>query len=80
MAGPGAQEAPNLTPAGALLVSGQKEGFVAAMRTGITPTGRELDPINMPWPSYSKLSDDELRGLWIYLSSLEPIETVSSGK
>ena len=70
MPGPGAPEAPNLTPAGALS-DWTEDAFVTAMRTGVTPSGQKLDPMNMPWPSYAKLGDDELRALWLYLSSLE---------
>lgn len=46
-----------------------EEEFINTMRTGITPGGRALDPLFMPWDSFGKLTDDELRGLWMYLQS-----------
>jgi mono/diheme cytochrome c family protein len=73
MPGPGSPQAPNLTPAGAL-GDWTEDGFVAAIRTGVTPDGRVLDAETMPWLSYAKLGDDELRALWIYFSTLEPLE------
>ena len=35
-------------------------GFIATLRTGVTPYGKELDPENMPWKSLGKMTDDEL--------------------
>jgi mono/diheme cytochrome c family protein len=67
---------PNLTPAGEL-GSWTQEDFITAMRTGVTPTGRQLDPEQMPWESVANFDDDELIGLWLYLSSLPPTETES---
>ncbi|HSM57508.1 MAG TPA: c-type cytochrome [Candidatus Sulfomarinibacteraceae bacterium] len=58
--------APNLAAAGAW----SDEQFINTMRTGVTPSGHELDPAFMPWDSFGKLDDDELRGLWMYLASL----------
>jgi cytochrome c553 len=75
---PTSPEAPNLTPAASALGDWTEDDFLTAIRTGVTPTGRELDSQYMPWPSYAKLSDDELRALWLYLSSLEPVEAVNS--
>ena len=46
-------------------------GFMATLRTGVTPYGKELDPENMPWKSLGKMTDDELKAVWLYLSSLE---------
>ncbi|HZD10846.1 MAG TPA: hypothetical protein VE553_05830 [Candidatus Binatia bacterium] len=45
------------------------------MRTGISPHGHELDPEFMPWKSFARFSDDELKALWIYLQSLLPQES-----
>jgi mono/diheme cytochrome c family protein len=60
---------PNLTPGGELAFWTEAE-FVNTMRTGTTPGGHKLDPDLMPWQSYSKLHDDELRAIWFYLESL----------
>lgn len=46
------------------------EGFAAAMRTGTTPFGRQLDSLQMPWKVYGRLTDDELTAVHKYLASL----------
>lgn len=55
-----------------------EEEFIKTMRTGVTPTGRALDPRFMPWESFGKFTDDELRGLWMYLQSRTVAGTGSS--
>jgi hypothetical protein len=60
--------ASNLTPGGD--PGGWSEAdFIAAMRTGITPSGQALIP-EMPWQLYGKMTDEELRAVWLYLQSL----------
>ena len=44
--------------------------FINTIRTGVTPEGNNLDPENMPWKSFAKLTDDELKAVWLYLMSL----------
>jgi mono/diheme cytochrome c family protein len=68
---PASPPAPNLTSGGPL-GNYTEEGFITTLRTGITPFGRELQS-GMPWESYAKLDDAELRALWLYLSSLESL-------
>jgi hypothetical protein len=41
------------------------------MREGKRPDGSDLNPA-MPWPILGKLSDLELKSMWLYLASLEP--------
>ncbi len=72
--GPNASAGLNLTPAGDL-GSWAEEDFIDTMRTGVTPEGETLDPIEMPWKTFGKFSDDELKALWLYLESLPPTET-----
>ena len=60
---------PNLTPGGELGFWSE-EDFINTIRTGVTPSGHQLDPEFMPWPSYSKFYDDELKAIWLYLQSL----------
>jgi mono/diheme cytochrome c family protein len=60
---------PNLTPGGELGFWSE-EDFTRLIRTGTTPGGHQLDPELMPWRSYSKFHDDELRAIWAYLQSL----------
>jgi hypothetical protein len=43
--------------------------FIRAMRTGATPDGREMDPEEMPWRSFAKMTDDELRAVWLYIKA-----------
>jgi mono/diheme cytochrome c family protein len=63
----------NLTPDPATGIgSWTEEQFMAAMRTGLRPDGTVMLPF-MPWPSYSRWDVDDLRAVWLYLRSLEPI-------
>jgi hypothetical protein len=41
--------------------------FVTAMRTGVTPTGRELNAEAMPWQALGRLTDDEIEAIHLYL-------------
>ena len=63
---------PNLTRGGRL---GQwsEADFFNTMRTGVTPRGDKLNPEEMPWESIGRLTDDELKALWLYLTSVPPI-------
>lgn len=70
---PDTQEAANLTPAGNLGDWTEAE-FIQAMRTGFTPEGKALDPKLMPWPIANAMTEVELRALWTYLHSLDPVE------
>lgn len=65
---PGAPFAPNLTRGGELGVWSEAD-FVAALRTGQTPSGRVLGDA-MPWRSLGQLSDAEIEAIWLYLQSL----------
>lgn len=70
---PGAPLAPNLTPGGEL-VGWTEADFMTTLRTGVTPSGHELSD-SMPWKGLSKLTDDELKTIWMYLQSLPALET-----
>lgn len=65
---------PNLTPGGSL-PGWKAEGFVTAMRTGVTPFGKELDKKFMPWESIGNYDDDQLQAIYTYLMSLPKMET-----
>ena len=67
---------PNLTPGGEL-AAWSEEDFFTAIRTGITPSGHELNPELMPWKEIGGLSDDELKAIWLYLQSLPKLEQVT---
>jgi mono/diheme cytochrome c family protein len=63
----------NLTPDPATGIGNwTEEQFMTAMRTGLRPNGTVMLPY-MPWPSYSRWNEDDLRAVWLYLRSLEPI-------
>lgn len=68
---PESPPAPNLTPS-SHLASWSEADFIQTIRTGVTPEGRQLDPNFMPWESFAKFDDEELKGLWMYLSSMPP--------
>lgn len=65
--------APNLTPGGEL-AGWTQDQFIAAMRTGVTPSGHDLDPDLMPWKDTANLSDEELQAIRLYLQSLPKME------
>ena len=66
---PDAPPAPNLTPGGGLARWSEAD-FINTLRTGNTPDGRQLDSENMPWEFFRKMTDDELKAIWMYLQSL----------
>jgi cytochrome c553 len=63
----------NLTPAGDL---GQwtEADFLTALRTGTTPDGKALNPDLMPWQMIGKMTDDELKAIWLYFQTVPPVE------
>lgn len=66
--------AENLTPAGDLATWTEAD-FIETMRTGVTPSGHELNSEYMPWPVVGRMTDDELKAIWLYLQSLPPKQT-----
>lgn len=71
---PGAGGGLNLTPGGEL-ATWTRESFIRTLRTGITPTGKQLDSEDMPWRAIGSMTDDELGAIWLYLQSLPPVKT-----
>lgn len=63
---PGAPPAPDLRPAG----QWPAETFHRALTTGLTPTGRQMNPQFMPWTATAKMTPDEREGLRLYIASL----------
>lgn len=57
----------NLTPAA--LGAWSEVDFLRAMREGRRPDGSELHPI-MPWKTFARMNDTELRAMWAYLQGL----------
>jgi mono/diheme cytochrome c family protein len=73
---PGALDAPNLTTAGDLQTWTSTD-FIKTIRTGATPSGRILNPDQMPWKDFGgNYSDDELNAIFLYLQTLQLSPTV----
>jgi mono/diheme cytochrome c family protein len=72
----GAPKGPNLTQGGAFAAY-REEDFITLMRTGVTPGGRTVSE-EMPWMSYGKMTDDELKALYMYLQQLPPLPDAGS--
>jgi len=62
----------NLTPGGELGFWSEDD-FFATLRTGVTPSGRQLIEV-MPWKYFGQMTGDELRAVWLYLQSLPALE------
>jgi mono/diheme cytochrome c family protein len=63
---------PNLTPHPQAGIGRWTEAdFVRALREGRRPDGAHYFPA-FPYPSYTKISDGDLRDLWAYLRTLPP--------
>lgn len=63
---------PDAPPAPDLVAASQwpTEIFHRSLTTGVTITGRQLDPMYMPWRSTAKMTPDEREGIRLYLASL----------
>ncbi len=64
---PSFPKATNITPTG--IGKWTEAQFIQAMRSGVRPDGTAINPF-MPWNAVGQLSDDELRALWLYLTSV----------
>jgi mono/diheme cytochrome c family protein len=64
---------PNITPDPTRGIGKWSEAdFEKAMRTGVRPDGRKLNPF-MPWPAFAKLTDEDLHAMWEYLRTVKPV-------
>jgi mono/diheme cytochrome c family protein len=65
---------PNLTPHPETghIVRWSEDQFVARFRVG-----KAFEDSHMPWTSYGEMSDHDLRALYRYLMSLEPVENAT---
>ena len=52
--------------------------FIKAIRTGNTPEGDMLDPF-MPWHQLQRMTDDDLRAIYLYLRAVPPIRNRIAG-
>jgi len=63
---------PNITPhPSAGLGRWSEADFVRAMRLGVRPDGEHYFPA-FPYPSFTRITDTDLRDLWAYLRTLPP--------
>lgn len=69
---PGKPPSANLTPHPDGLATWNEADFLRLMHTGHRPDGRAVDPL-MPWVIYKKMDDVELRAMWTYLRTIEPV-------
>lgn len=66
---PNSPPGPNLTPTGMLSKWSQQE-FIQVFRKGITPEGKALNDLFMPYKAISAHSDEELSAIYLYLKTL----------
>lgn len=69
---PGKPASANLTPHPNGLGPWKEEDFLRLMHTGRRPDGSSVDAL-MPWPAYNNMEEVELRALWVYLRSIDPV-------
>jgi mono/diheme cytochrome c family protein len=63
---------PNITPhSQAGIGRWTEENFMSAMRLGVRPDGAHYYPA-FPYPSFTRISDADLRDLWAYLRTVQP--------
>jgi hypothetical protein len=48
----------------------QRAAFIATLRTGIDPSGHQLNEVRMPWRTIGRMDDDELAAIYEYLAQL----------
>lgn len=72
----GATFAANLTPDATGLGTWTEEQFIKALREGkfkgLDNTRQLLPP--MPWQSYAKMTDDDLKAMFAYLKTIKPVK------
>lgn len=61
-------QAANLTPSGDV-GDWQFQDFLRTIRSGTNPKGRTLAN-EMPWKNYARMSDQELRAIWLFVASV----------
>lgn len=69
----------NLTPGGDL-GKWTEEQFIQTLRTGVTPSGKKLDPELMPWKSMGKMTEEDLQAIWLYLKSLPSVQDLPTAE
>jgi cytochrome c553 len=75
---PGSPPSANLTPAGNIGKWNELD-FFTALRQGKRPDGTVISDF-MPWKFVGRMTDEELRAIWMYLQTVPAKETVTSGQ
>jgi mono/diheme cytochrome c family protein len=70
LAGDANPDAPDITVG--RLASWTEEDFFHSLRRGMRPDGSVIDPEKMPWVASGRMTDEEMRAVWLYLRSLPP--------
>ena len=71
---PGSPFSSNLTTGGNL-ANWSASDFIETLRSGTTPEGHILDANYMPYEDTSRLNDDDLTAMFLYLQSLPAVQT-----
>jgi len=53
-----------------------EQDFIRALREGQSPAGDNFYP-SFPYPSYTKLTDEDLHALWVYIKTQPPVNQVN---
>jgi mono/diheme cytochrome c family protein len=70
LAGDANPDAPDISPT--RLGDWSEADFFRAIREGRRPDGSTIDPGKMPWVRSSRMTDEEIRAVWMYARSLPP--------
>lgn len=76
--GTGAPDTPDISPA--RLGAWTEADFFRALRQGVRPDGSVIDPGKMPWVSSGRMTDAEIRAVWLYVRSRVPAGTVQASR
>ena len=72
---PGTPPSSNLTPSEDGLGDYAEEDFFRALREGRKPDGSQMEAVYMPWQATAAMTDVEIRAIWEYLQTIEPLAT-----
>jgi cytochrome c553 len=67
---PGSMAIPNITSSGNL-GKWTLSQFQTVLKTGKNPAGRQMNPKDMPWNTTAGYTTDEVRAIYVYLSSIK---------
>lgn len=73
---PGTPPSTNVTPGG--IGHWREADWMAAMRTGRRPDGTAISEA-MPWKAVGRMTDDELRAMWLYLRTVPAVAPAAGG-